>query len=119
MRRLTLFNTPSMVSAIYLDPRIKFKLNSTQRESAILHTKKLYNRREQDKFQPSVTSSELNSTLDELNDAANQESEVDSGHLMMSLTYYETVKHLDFKFAVMDFWKIKRWDFHCYIHWHV
>lgn len=37
--------------------------------------------------------------------------EVDVIHLLMSLTAYDAVKHVDFKCSVMEFWKRNKEEF--------
>lgn len=118
-RKAELFQTPNMLAAIYLDPRVKSKLDRTEKEIAILHLRKLYTRIHQVKTNQEVGVNELvNNTLDELNEEfADHESElypseeVDTSTLMLSFTQYESVKHFNCKAAVMDFWAKNNNDF--------
>lgn len=116
-RRAELFNTPNMIAAIYLDPRTKYKLTSVQKECAILHLKKLYVRVFQLKNVEIEEQSNGNNTLDELNEEfTTQEGEaipdeVDVSHLLMALTVYDAVKHVDYKLPVMEFWKRNKDEF--------
>lgn len=122
-RKNELFETPSMTAAIYLDPRVKSKLDARQKEIAILHLKTLYSRILKLKM-PEPEANELpNNTLDELNEEfADDESElyppdvVDTSALMMSFSKYDMVKHVDIKSNVMDFWKKNKDEFSLIYH---
>lgn len=116
-------DTPTMLAAIYLDPRVKYKLSNTQKECAMLYIKQLNTRilqvesnevddesLDHDENGTSMT----NNTLDELNnefnlasahDSLDETSIYDPNHVMISFGEYEKVKHIDFKHAVMYFWK--------------
>lgn len=114
-RRSDLLNTPSMLAALYLDPRVKFKLDSFQKELAVLHLKKLYIRMEELKANPAEVVERKNTTLDELNEEyallQNEFEEIDTGELMLSLARYDEIKHIDFNREVMDFWKSHKDEF--------
>lgn len=114
-RKRALFDTPSMVAAIYLDPRVKIKLNNTQKECAVLFIKKLYIRMHQLKETDAETTNVENNTLDELNEefaaAEGDGDEVDTINLMVSLANYDLVRRVDVKCAVMDFWKNRKEEF--------
>lgn len=108
-RKADVFNTPSMVAAIYLDPRVKFKLNNSQKELAILHLKKLHIRLNELNAVEPEEKNIANNTLNELNEEfevmnGNCE-EVDTSQLMLLFAIYDNVKHIDIKCSVMDFWK--------------
>lgn len=109
-RRADLFDTPCMLAAIYLDPRVKFKLNNTQKECAILHLKNLYIRMKHLELKQIDTTDQHNNTLDEMNEeyaaTHREEEQFDSSHLLLSLSNYDAVTHVDFKCAVMDFWQM-------------
>lgn len=114
-RRADLFDTPCMIAAIYLDPRVKFKLNNIQKECAILHLKNLYIRMKELEINENETEDQHSNTLDELNEeyaaTHNTEVRIDSSHLMTSLASYDGVTHVDFKFNVMDFWRTHKQEF--------
>lgn len=117
-RKAELFDTPSMVAAMYLDPRVKYKLTRQQKECAILHLKKVYIKLQQLKTVEVVSNSIQNNTLDELNDeyAAmnndyNPDSEIDTSHLMLSFANYDAVMHMDYKCNVMEFWTKNKEEF--------
>lgn len=107
--RAVLLETPYMLAAIYLDPRVKSKLNETQKECAILLLRKLFMRSKEINETPTESNNSPNNTLDELNAEfrnVNDESVDDpTGELMTAFTAYDAVKHVDLKSAVMDFWK--------------
>lgn len=110
-RKGQLFETPNMLAAIYLDPRVKSKLDARQKEISILHLKKLYVRiRQLNKPEPTADE-QVNNTLDELDEefvATENElyppDEIDTSSLMVSFTNYDFVKHVNIKSNVMDFW---------------
>lgn len=110
-----LFNTPSMTAAIYLDPRIKFKLNHFQKECAVLYLKKLYIRMQQLKISENEPEDQHHNTLDELNEeyaaTYDTEEQIDTSNLIASLTHYDSVKHVDFKCNVMEFWQKRKHEF--------
>lgn len=102
-RKKQLFDTPSMLAAIYLDPRVKHKLNKEQIECASLYLKKILDRQQQLSQTPQEISP--NNTLDELNEEI-QSPEPDSGaQLIAALADYDKVPHANFKNKVIDFWK--------------
>lgn len=114
-RKADLFDTPYMLAAIFLDPRIKFKLNNVQKECAILHIKNLYTRMKLLEIKENDTENQHHNTLDELNEeyaaTYNTEEHFDTSHLMISLSSYDAVKHVDFKCNVMDFWQEHKQEF--------
>lgn len=111
-RKAEVFDTPLMLAAIYLDPRIKHQLNIIQKECATLCLKTVFNRIQNKSTQ---TSEELqNNTLDELNEEFAMQSEPVSqpvDDLIMSLANYDLVKRVDVKRNVMDFWKDHKEEF--------
>lgn len=123
-RKSEVLDTPMMLAAIYLDPRVKFKLNATQKECAMLYLKQLNTRNQQlasnrDEVQAENETFLANNTLDELNEEFNsaQMYEIDddpvsdTNLLMIAFAEYEKVKHVDFKNTVMNFWRIHKNDF--------
>lgn len=113
-RKADLLQTPSMISAIYLDPRIKFKLTSQEKELAKLHLLKLYKRIEEIKTNGSEISDDQNNTLDELNEEyaiAQSNFDIDTSCLLQSLAKYEAVPRANLKDAIMDFWNSNKEQF--------
>lgn len=114
-RKTDLFSTPYMMAAVFLDPRIKFKLNNVQKECAILHLQNVYIRMKMFEIKENETEDELHNTLDELNAeyaATHQtEEQIDTSRLLISLGNYDAVKHTDFKCDVMDFWQKHKQEF--------
>lgn len=114
-RKADLFDTPYMLAAIYLDPRVKFKLNNAQKECAILHLKKLHIRIKLLEIKENEIEDQHHNTLDELNAeyAATHiaEEQIDTSHLVMSLGNYDAVQHVDFKCDVMNFWQQHQQEF--------
>lgn len=99
------FNTPNMLAAMYLDPRVKYKLSSTQKECAILHLKNLHMRMKQLTEKPALNASEMNTTLDELKEefeAIHGRRERVSGDILTALSNYDLVGHVDYKADLMD-----------------
>lgn len=104
-----LFDTPSMAAAVFLDPRIKFKLTNEQKECATLYLKKLHVRMHQLKGGEGELDNSRDNTLDELNEdfvaIHGETDELDTSVFLLELAKYDAVKHVDFKHRVMDFWK--------------
>lgn len=106
-----LLDTPTMVAAIFLDPRIKFKLTNIQKECATLYLKKLFVRMHGFKYSEIELNETGNNTLDELNEdfaiihGETETNALDTSNLLISLADYETVKHFNLKHSTMDFWK--------------
>lgn len=106
-REAEIFNTPLMLAAIYMDPRIKHQLSAREKECATLCLKTIFNR-----LQNQTTESEdelQNNTLDELNAefaASQSEHPVEPcvEDLIVLLASYDSVKRIDIKREVMDFW---------------
>lgn len=63
-RAPSLFKTPLMLCAIYLDPRINFKLSSAQKRDAAMALIKIYERTTE--LNSSMNRSVINDTLDEI-----------------------------------------------------
>lgn len=108
-----------MVAAIYLDPRVKFKWNETQKECAMFYLKQLTIRHQQiesnDEMHTENEADLVNDTLDELNEefysaqvhvSYEDSSLYDSNQLMIAITEYDKVKHVDVKSTAKNFWKI-------------
>lgn len=123
-RKSEVLDTPMMLAAIYLDPRVKNKLNATQKECAMLYLKQLNTRHQQltsnrDENQAENETILANNTLDELNEEFNSAQMYenpddpipDANQLIIAFTEYEKVKHVDLKSAVMNFWRIHKNEF--------
>lgn len=120
-RENLLLETPTMLSAMYLDPRIKGRLNSIQRECATISLEKLHIRLSRgDINQPNVAQ---NDSLDELNaevfndldDGNNNQNSISSNMVLVPLREmfikYHAVKPCDIKSQVFDFWRERKQDF--------
>lgn len=105
-RKAEVFDTPLMLAAIYLDPRIKHQLSATQKECATLCLKTILGRLQ---IKPNETANDLqDNTLDELNAEFAMQLETDEEpveDLIVSLATYDLVKRVDLKRNVMDFWR--------------
>lgn len=114
-REAEVFDTPSMVAAKYLDPRVKCKLSVSEKEIAIHYLKKILNRQNVLKKRPEASNDSVNNTLDELNDELaderETETETDENLLILSLSKYDLVKKIDLKRHVMEFWKENKSEF--------
>lgn len=120
-REHLLIDTPTMMAAMLLDPRIKYKLNSTQKECAVLTLEKLYHRFEMINRSQDGNGTISNDTLDELNAEAMAEcfenensvnnSTIQTSDLRATIAKYDSVHRVDMKIEVMDFWKTRKNDF--------
>lgn len=115
-RENLLLDTPTMMLAMYLDPRIKGRLNTIQKECAIISLEKLHMRLINAKY-PTVTPV-ANDTLDELNaetfesrDDTTSSTDTDIGALRKSCTKYDVVKPANIKSSVLDFWRDHKEEF--------
>lgn len=115
-RKAQIFDTPSMLAAMYLDPRIKHKLQNPQKECAILFLKKLMSRQQNQFTNQTDVNETLNNTLDELNEEfATMEGSrgigPDESQLMASFAAYDHIQRVNIKDKVMDFWKTHKGEF--------
>lgn len=121
-RESVLLATPIMLTAMYLDPRIKYKLSDTQKACAILSLEKLHCRLvDVEKDATNLNVFDNNDTLDELNAEALAECggiEVNGNNngtqlndFRTLITKYDCVQHTDMKANVMDFWKKHKKEF--------
>lgn len=131
-RESVLLATPIMLTAMYLDPRIKYKLSDTQKTCAILSLEKLYCRQvDIEKDETNVNVLDNDDTLDELNAEAlaecggievNGNNNIHLNDLRILITKYDCIQHTDMKASVMDFWiKHKKefpllYDLACVVH---
>lgn len=105
-RAPSLFETPLMLCAIYLDPRINFKLTNAQKRDAAMALIKIYERNTE--LDSSNNKTAINDTLDEIQaeycsrDGETQDK--NSTALLTSLTNFETEK-CDIRAPVKAFWK--------------
>lgn len=114
-RENILIDTPTMATAMYLDPRIKYKLNDQQTECAKISLEKLHGRINNTITSLTVSS---NDTLDELNaEAMESNSSSGMGNIIPSVALresfdkYNSVQPTNIKLDVMDFWKDKKQEF--------
>lgn len=111
-RENILIDTPTMATAMYLDPRIKYKLSDRQAECAKLSLNKLHDRINSNTLSSLNESS--NDTLDEINAEAmgsNRSSGMENNNLAAlhdSFERYNFVQPTNIKLNVMDFWKDKK-----------
>lgn len=103
LRAPSLFKTPLMLSAIYLDPRIMFKLSAQEKSTAAMDLIKIHERLTNDQ---SNEGNGVNDTLDEIQQEYNaQNCELSStDRLLKEISLYETEKLHDIRAPVMDFW---------------
>lgn len=119
-RESALLDTPTMLTAMFLDPRLKYRLNATQAELATISIEKLH-LRISNMENPGQVTSDGNDTLDELNAEAladpgnrtipSREPSIILRPLHESLTKFEAVKPTNIKSNVFDFWREKKEDF--------
>lgn len=106
-RAASLFNSPLMLCAIYLDPRISFKLSDEQKATAAMDLLEIHER---------LMASELNTekenhandTLDEIQaeyQAERNEDLFGRTSVLKEMAIFETEKISDIKSGVMDFWE--------------
>lgn len=119
-RESALLDTPTMLTAMFLDPRLKYRLNATQAELATMSIEKLYLRISNMENRGQVII-DRNDTLDELNAEAlvdsanrtfpNREPNIILRPLHESLAKFEAVKPINIKFNVFDFWRERKEEF--------
>lgn len=107
-RTSTLLNTPLMLCSIYLDPRINFKLNLSQKRNAALSLKEMYTRLE--KLLWPSDCNVINDTLDEIcaEDCrnSNEQRDINETVFISALSDFENEKPSDIHASVMSFWSI-------------
>lgn len=116
-REPLLLDTPTMMIAVYLDPRIKYRLNDIQKECATIAAEKLHIRLNRIDTQHEMDVSP-NDTLDEMNAEAlggstndNNNTNVLLAPLRESICKYDAIKPTDVKSSVFDFWKMRKQEF--------
>lgn len=105
MRAPSLFKTPLMLCAVYLDPRIMFKLNDQQKASAAMDLTKICKRLKEANH--SNKEEHMNDTLDEIqNEYQTQQRECQdsTSHLLQEMSIYETERAYNIRASVMEFW---------------
>lgn len=104
-------DTPTMTMAMYLDPRIKYRLSNMQRECAIISLERLHDRMN---GVDSANTNE-NDTLDELNAEALHNNSIDNLNIVETfqdaINKYDAIKPVNIKNNVMDFWVEKNGQF--------
>lgn len=124
-REGVLLDTPTMLAAMYLDPRIKYKLDDTQKECAMLALEQLHIRVSNSSMENAVNQSS-NDTLDELNasaayahsDNSNNNNNNRAAEMNVYLkpirdcfVQYDCALPGNIKSSVMDFWKNNKHKF--------
>lgn len=108
-RAPSLFKTPLMLCAIYLDPRINFKLCITQKRGAAMDLIKIHERFTE--LASENNQNVINDTLDEIQaeycNQAGVQRDRETSALLTSLTNFEAEK-CDIRDSVKSFWK-KKW----------
>lgn len=123
-RETALLETPTMITAMYLDPRIKNRLNRepTLIELARISVEKLHLRMNDVDRNSNQVNAAANDTLDELNAEAmdgmanenltiERESNILLSSLRESMTKFDNVNPTDIKSNVFDFWKQRKAEF--------
>lgn len=112
-----MLDTPTMMISIYLDTRIKYRLNNIQRECATIAAEKLHIRLKSMDSQHEMNVSP-NDTLDEMNAEAldgsisgNNNTNVLLAPLRESIIKYDAIKPTDIKSNVLDFWQARKQEF--------
>lgn len=105
IRAPSLFKTPLMLCAVYLDPRIMFKLTDEQKSTAAMSLITVYERIT--KTGQSNEEGRANDTLDEIQQeyhAQNNLEQSNTERLLQEMSVYENEKPYDIRATVMDFW---------------
>lgn len=106
-RAPSLFKSPLFLSAVYLDPRINFKLCDEQRASAAMDLLKIYERVTTNQLNAN-NENRINDTLDEIQDefqAQRGENQIGTNNVLKEMSVYETEKQYDIRAPVMRFWE--------------
>lgn len=105
-REPSLFKSPLMLCAVYLDPRLNFRLSEEQKASAAMDLLKINERLMKAKHLNSGREQQFNDTLDEIQEEfqnqryANQNT---NDRILQQLAAFE-VERYDIKAPVMQFW---------------
>lgn len=106
-RSSSLFRSPLMLCAIYLDPRIMFKLTDTQKATAALDLLDIYKRLAKHHMNEEKN---VNDTLDEIQEEYHEQNigsrQDDPNKLLQEMSVYELEKPHDIKATVMNFWEL-------------
>lgn len=106
IRAPSLFKTPLMVCAVYLDLRIMFKLSTDQRTTAAMDLLKIHERLT-DKT-PVHEEDHLDDTLDEIQQEYRSQynaNNVESDHVLEEIAKYESEDAYNIRAPVMEFWE--------------
>lgn len=102
-RASSLFNSPLLLCAVYLDPRMSFTLTDEQKSKAAADLISIHDRIS--KNNESLNTG-TNDTLDEMMQEFNARHTVtESNTLIKEMSVYETEKSSDYKAPVMTFWE--------------
>lgn len=106
-RASSLFKSPLLLCAVYLDPRINFKLNDEQKASAAMDLIKIHERLMNAIFRNRNKEQRMDDTLDEIQEE--YQTQRNSNHLstdrvLQQLSLFEVEKPYDIRAPVMQFW---------------
>lgn len=113
LRVPSLFKTLLMLCAIYLDPRIMFKLTDEQKATAAINLVKLHERLT--KTGESDDANNVNDTLDEIQQDYHEQNDWEpssSNQSIQEISVYENEKPNEIRASVMDFWDKNRDKYH-------
>lgn len=105
-RAPSLFESPLVLCSIYLDPRIKFKLDADQNSKAVFDLMKIQERVVSSRLN-TEKESDANDTLDEIQaeyKTEHNEDPFDKNRLVKECSIYEEERPYDIKAGVMQFW---------------
>lgn len=103
----SLFKTPLLLCAVYLDPRMMITLNAEQKAEAAMNLVDIYKRITDAKNSQTGQQQQLNDTLDEIRNEYVSEQTQSRGNteqLFQALSIYETEAAYDIHEPVMKFW---------------
>lgn len=106
-RALHVLHSPLMLCAVYLDPRIMFKLSDDQKAKAATDLLKIHERMTDMARNSNERECNLHDTLDEIQDdyhTEHNDSQYNSQIMLQMLSIYETEKPYDIRAPVMQFW---------------
>lgn len=107
-RATTLFQSPLLLCAVYLDPRIMYKLSDDQKATAALDLLKIHERIKE-VANPIVNQNcSANNTLDEIQAdyrKKQEENRNSNAEVLQILSVYENEKPTDIRAPVMKFWE--------------
>lgn len=112
-RAPSLFKTPLLLCAIFLDPRMMKTLSDEQKATAAMDLLKIHERITESHRLDNATNTP-NDTLDEIREefeAFNNDNENDANLLLKEISIYETENVYDIRAPVMKFWKENGYKF--------